>query len=495
MNGNITQPQIVAGGEPIRSMQGTASLLGKGLILALVAAAVAFLLRGPGTELVSWETIWVLTVGSGLLILMCIAFGTSGARETYPKTAALVIWWFVVSSESFFMRFTGGNEALRGQFMYEAYAEASMWVLAFIALLVATWGRPAYLRQMFSGSSKWLTLYGIVCVASLPLSPEPAFSAGWAIKLVLVILVVQFYTAQVNDVSDVSSFLRATFWAFAYITIAPVTTAFFDPDGIFQEGRLGGVVNYDLGSTEAATLVLLAITLYSSGRRKALVLVGTLGAVVMVLAGGKTGILAGLLSMLLFFAFQKKFGAALGLSAGITVLGTLAVLLTPLGTYLREYTQSGQASSLTGRTLIWEAAVANIWQHPILGHGFAASKFLFNEAVGLPFEAGHMHNGYLEILYNNGIVGLALILMMFLVVFRNLIRVIRSTRVLNIRWMATGCLTIYFSILINAVAAPSFGGRVTGIFAIFLALFGVSEWLVKANDREVALSQVRVEGI
>lgn len=70
----------------------------------------------------------------------------------------------------------------------------------------------------------------------------------------------------------------------------------------------------------------------------------------------------------------------------------------------------GRSADLSGRTEIWRWVIAAIQEHPILGYGYAgfwteSASEMIERAVG-----SHMysHNGYLDTLLTNGVVGLSL---------------------------------------------------------------------------------------
>jgi len=496
MNGQFPHPAVFAG-EPIRRDKRAGSLVRTGLVLTVLATVTALALWAIPGELLSWEAVGLVALGSVLVVLFYFTLGISSGRARDPKTVALVIVWFLISSEAFFMRSTEGDETLHGSFVFGAYAEASMWVLSFAALLIVTLRSPQYLNRMFRGPYKWLSLYGLLCLVSTIFSPQPLFSLAWALKLLVAILLIELYASQVCEVDDITRFLRTLFWAFAFISIAPLFTAVLDPVSMFEEGgRLGGYVSWDLATTESGLLVLLAITLFNSSRssaqRKLLWVFGGLGAVLMVLYGGKTGNIAGLLGVFLFCVLQKKVGTGLGLVAGIVAIGALILLLTPLGAYLHEYQASGLGSTLTGRTPVWESTVAAIWKRPVFGYGFMATKFM-STSMELEWAAEKAHNVFLEVLYNNGLVGLAFFVAMNAAILKNLSRVIRRSRATaSFRSMAAGCLAIQASVLLNGIAASLFGGRVSGPSIMLMALVGVSDWLARANDREVKLGPASV---
>jgi O-antigen ligase len=82
---------------------------------------------------------------------------------------------------------------------------------------------------------------------------------------------------------------------------------------------------------------------------------------------------------------------------------------TPFGgaSYLSSLTPAlGREETFTGRTWIWEAVIPEFKRMPWLGHGF--QSFWTTERRAMVFGMPYAHNGYLDILLELGVVGLAL---------------------------------------------------------------------------------------
>jgi len=134
---------------------------------------------------------------------------------------------------------------------------------------------------------------------------------------------------------------------------------------------------------------------------------------------------------------------------------------------------------LTGRIPLWGAAMPEVWKKPILGHGYLASTFVAIQVPEIDWSASHMHNGFLEVLYNNGLVGFFLMVMIHLVVVYNLVRLIRRAPPADFRYqLAVGCLALYVNLLVGGFFNASFGGRAWSFFMMLLALVMVSEKLL-----------------
>ena len=462
------------------------TLLRSSLLLATLSGVVTFIMYLLPGQLISSEAIGIIGVGALLIVLLYVAWASTPGRLSDPRRAslrlALVIWWFLLISGPLFSRIGTAESAFEGRFSLAAYGEALIWVLTFLALLLISLVTPAYLRHMFSGPCKWLSLFALVCLLSAAYSPRPLFSFAWAFKLALVALLLQFCRTHIHSLSDIRAFLRATFWAFVFQTLLPLIRAFADPSTAFVGGRLNEVVASPAGFSEvAATLLVLSLTLYSLDGRKWLVVSSILASIVMILAGGKAATIAGIISATLFFLFQKKTWSGLGILAGLSALAAIIILVSPLSSYERDYWESGQGSTLTGRTELWAVTWPVILQNPILGHGYTASRFLSVQVPGTFPEAGHVHNAFLEVLYNNGIVGLILILLMHVEILKSCIGVIRDFPARAAYLLAIGSLAMYVNLVIAGLFNASFGGRAYGSFMLFLALPIIVERLRKTH--------------
>jgi O-antigen ligase len=452
-------------------------------VLALGAACVVRLLPA---SLVSWETIPALIVGALTAAALLLISGLSDARSG-TRRLAFFLWWVLLSSEEFFIRWNESASTSAGDFAPEAYAEAGVWVLIFVAVLIVGGRGAIWIRQAFLAPYRYLTLLAIVCGASVAISPHPAFSLAWAFKLGVAVLLLETCAGQILDPAGLAAFLKCTLWGVAFLAIEPVIRALVGPEPLFVDGRPGNVISPTGLSAIAASLFLLALALRRVTPSRWLPVLGVLGASIMIMAGGKTAILAGIVSGMLFFALQKKLGPAVGVPLVMVVLGAAIIPATPLSSYFENYLSTENTSTLTGRTRLWELAAPEILQHPILGHGYAVSRFAGVDIEGVGWDAGHLHNGFLETLYNNGAAGLAVMLLIHGAIIRRVFKVLRRRDLdTDVLQLAAGCAAIYLNIFINSIFNASFGGRAGGMFLLLLALVVITE-------RLAALAQYPVE--
>jgi len=254
----------------------------------------------------------------------------------------------------------------------------------------------------------------------------------------------------------------------------------------------------------AGTLLLLALSLNSLRKRAWLVGFGVFGATAMIMAGGKTGIIGGIVSVALFYVLQGRFAAGFSWLVGTFVLGCIVFAVTPLPTYFNSYSQAGGLSSLTGRTDLWRAVWPDILGHPVAGHGYMASRFLGSHVSGEEW-ATHTHNGFIEVIYNNGLVGLIILLAIMRATAKNLrqalwiprgarirllavgsgptwINLLRHPHNRKVRLLAISSGAIWINLLINGLTNATFGGLPSSPCMLLLGLLVVSEAL-RRNSR------------
>jgi len=214
------------------------------------------------------------------------------------------------------------------------------------------------------------------------------------------------------------------------------------------------------------------------GLRTSAIFVGTAALVVAILGGGKAGIVGGVFAGVLFLVLRRRFGSALGYVGIAILLVCVLALSTPLGDYFSHYHEAGKAATLTGRTLLWSAVMPAIERKPILGYGYLASTFVQFQVNAVDWAAPQLHNGFVEVLYNNGLIGLVPILAINFVIARNLIHVLRRAPTTSaIYRVGAGCLALYAHLFINGMSNASFGGRVRPPFILLLSLVLVSSKL------------------
>lgn len=429
----------------------------------------------------------VLGVGLILLFLLVWAFRV----RTERRKTLFVIWSLLLVSGCIFFRegdLSANEAAFKGQFPAAVYGEVLSWILYLIAVLVFFTPVRQYLSRLFTGDYKWLTFFALVCVASCVYAPRPTYALAWAFRLPIVVLLLVLCSTQIHDFRDTISFLRFTFWAYTVVVLLPVVLGAVSGSPFDDEGRMSPIVSPNALGPDAGAVFLLALTLYSrvkdEGLRKSAIFVGTGGLLVMILAGSKTGIVGGLFAGALFFLLRRRFKSAFGFVGIATVLLCVLALSTPLGSYFTHYEESGEAATFTGRMPLWSNVMPAIQHQPILGHGYLASTFVEFQVNAVTWGASHLHNGFIEVLYNNGLIGFIPIVIINFGILRNLIRVLRRAPPTDpIYQVGAGCLALYAHLLINGFFNASFGGKARPPFLLLLSLVLVSNKLLELLPR------------
>jgi O-antigen ligase len=455
------------------------------LVFFFVAGMFVFMLT---LQLVSKVDIEQLIVfcGYGLLLgfLAYSSYARARGREFADSAATFavlrVVWLFLLIDDILFNfgRQNPLSSELQGKFTPAAYGEVILWMVSAVILTVITVPRSKEVTAMlFMRPYRWMTIFLMACVASATYSVSPGYSLAWSFKLAIDIWMVLLLSATVWDEGGIRSILRTTALSIGLVMVMALLQLLIDPKNAFIEGRLGGIAYPTVLSELGGLLLLIALIAYALEKAKWSIPAALLASLVMMLGAGKIAIVAALVSVGLFFVLQKKTGSGVMVVVGLLVVGLTVLLLSPTGGYFARYAASDKAGSLTGRMELWKAQLPEIKQKIILGHGYLASKFVpapFKEGA---WQVGSLHNAYLDVLYNLGIVGLFIVLMMNYWIIRNLLFVRKRAGNPETFAVSCGLLAIYLNLLINSPFAVPFGSRPYAFFMVFLLILGLSHRL------------------
>jgi O-antigen ligase len=463
-------------------------------IVAVVCGIAVFTFAALGVifaNLVSWDLFIFLLAAAIFLGLLFLARPLSKSTLVSGKqaflSASLVIWLFLMTSEGIFIHSGSTAGASGGHFDPTAYYEALSWILSVAALAFITAFRPAYLLRLFSGPMKWPAIFAIIAVLSCPLSPSPAYSLAMAFKLCVIVLTLNAIAESVEEQTDVAKLFSIMLAGMLVVTVATFLTPFLAPGPAFVNGRL--VI---IGISGLSGIVLLLSTLFFLLKKNPWFLaLGTFAITAMMLAGSKGGTASSLLSFMMFFILLKRARQALAVCIGFIIVFGLFVAFTPLGDSLENYSRAGAGSTLSGRTNLWGVVWPEIVHHPIFGHGYRASRFVSQEVEGAFAEAGHTHNSFLEVLYNNGLVGAIPILIMNWLIVTNLTFVLKRAPNLQMRYYAALAFALYIQLLVWGMFSPTFGGMPDSRFMTFFSVLIISSFL-RSRISEETSNPIRV---
>jgi O-antigen ligase len=477
---------------PVKELKGTAvrpasAYLRPGLLIACLALFTAGVLT-VFDDLSSDQAVSIIAAGVVFFILMWFVISSSGSAEMRSRNLVFALWWVLLGSEEVFSYVT--EDAEKGNISNGAYSEAMIWIFVIFVFVLYSYKHNQYLRALFTGPYKWVSWFGIVCLLSVSYAEKPAFSMAWIVKLFLAILLLAACNGEIKTRDDLRGFFKVSQWGFAFLVIVPIIRLVSDPAAL-ATGRL-----FDVGaaptmmSVDAGLLVLYSLTLMQPGKRFWNSAFVVLGMLVMLLAAGKTGIMGCIFGSVVFFMLQGKFKAAARFLLILLVVGTLVVAFTPLGSYLKFYIGSGQAGTVTGRADVWVAGWQLIKAKIFLGRGFMSSRFLAYK-ISVAWQPGHLHNGFLEVMYNNGLIGLFVMVMMHFWIIRNLVMVMRAVDRDNpLRQLSVGCFAIYLDILINGLVSRTFGSRPDATFMALFSLVFIGDRLLQAATKKAEVREM-----
>jgi O-antigen ligase len=467
-------------------------------LLGSVAGCAVLGLEFLPEQMMGIETIEAFIASSILMLMLIVPMAARSrcvinARQQL-LLSAMILFSMLIVAERIFYRYSTLAAAYQGSFMASAYAEAMIWAVCSVVLLFVTIRNPGYLSRLLAPSFRYLFLLALFCVASAAYSPAKAFSAAWGFKLLLSVLLLRVILDEIESMEDLRWFFRAALWSFTALVVL-CGVQFLATRHPWENGRMSEALSPTGVSAIAATLFLLGLTFFvEESRAKYLVCAG-LGFCTMLLSGGKGGIIAALVASTGFIILRKSFKSGLVFLAVVIVAGGLLVATTPLQKYLVDYAESGEAQTGTGRVELWKVVVPAILEKPIYGHGFMASKFIVQDEPGIDWPAGHTHNGFLEILYNNGAIGLLLLLAVLWRTVRNLLWVIRRVSAGEVRTWAIGAFALFIFEMLNGMLNASFGGRPGSAYLILLSLLVISEVLTGLVQRAIRAASTNVYGI
>jgi O-Antigen ligase len=465
------------------------------IVIAIIALLTFLFALFIPAGLISTDTLTFVVVAACFSLAVCGALGGSQARWADPKRAffsvTLLIWVFLMISEDIFVHLGTASSAAAGAFGAGAYQQVAAWVLSFLVLIFMTIRHPGYVKGLLSGQFKWISLFALVALISVPISVSPSYSLAWVFKMVLVIFLLRALESCLERREDAIRTFQFLLAGILAVAVGRFVAPFLAPGEAFRQGRLELIAG---ASGYGGLLLVLVLINWKFKKSPWLIAAAIFGVVMMLLAGGKAGILASVLAVIVFFLTIK--GARQALAALLVLCFTLAIFIafTPLGSYLQRYSQSGQASTLSGRLDLWRVIWPEILARPIFGHGYLTSRFLSVEVVGVFPEAGQTHNSFLEPLYNNGILGLVIIVILNVLIVRNLFVAMKNRSDSTIHYLAAGAFAIYVNLFVwGMFTATPFGGQPNSAFMTFLAVFVVSgflrRWQLSLQPEQITSAQ------
>ncbi len=295
---------------------------------------------------------------------------------------------------------------------------------------------PAALRErrLRRDGFRLYACYFMWAALTVSYSLAPAFSAGRLISSVMVFGALSLVVTQIDQPEQVPALLTPLLIGCGSVMVAVVVSALALPKSLTwivptddMSRSAGDVVRFcgifdgpnDVGELMLVTVSCAAVLWpYAKGRRRwmlAALILMSLGAAA--LADSRTPFVALAVGAACYSVWKYR-GRALAILALLAIVAAAANLTLNTQGYLAR----GDVSTLTGRTDVWEFALTQIGQRPVLGYGYqVAGAILQSRYFPVwwgPWDEGphsSLHNGYID---RAAGVGLPALLLWLFVVLR-----------------------------------------------------------------------------
>ncbi len=416
------------------------------LRIALGSVLIVALLRYRYALLIAWVTLDAF-IGSTL------SFFDGNHLETGLTVPTLLVMFFLPVRNSF--------KRMPALIFLSLYL---LWIFASIG--ISAIGMGAFLTT-------WLIYLDCLMVAVLTIdvlsTPERLHLVADVIILIATYVAlygIDGYITKHNGQVDPTTFL---FRIYSIYSAAPSLALFFSiiiPLAIYRAFILRG---FKRVAMSLAVLSLLIATILTFSR----------GAFVSIPLS---------IGVFILFLPSRKMKATLLSSLAVVTAGIFG-LSTIFNIPILSRFLNGDLASFNGRTYLWQALLSRFQPEQLLGNGLNASTILLANLYGGVIVTTAPSNLFIGTLYDHGIIGLGLLLLIFAALFINLIRGIVRTKGEQ-RLLFVVALSILVSVLFEAIEVDDFWTQAIGLYFWVIVAFPFALcW-----SRQERLSHVGVDG-
>ena len=180
------------------------------------------------------------------------------------------------------------------------------------------------------------------------------------------------------------------------------------------------------------------------------------------------GVPASIAVMALFLPSRRM---KIGLLSGMVALAALVILVATLANFpIFDRFFAQDVATLNGRTYLWQALLNNFDPTQLLGNGlYASNVLLLNLHVGVNGQgviAAAPHSIWLGTLYDHGIIGLVLLILLYIALFINLIAGVRKATGEH-RIVFSTALAVFVIIALQSIDSNDFWDQAISIYIWF----------------------------
>lgn len=413
------------------------------LYLGLALAAV---LLGIGVSLIpAGQVLRALAAAVGVMIALRLT--PSALAATVDKgrrfIGALRWWhglWFAVFASGLVFRVRDIDAARDTPLdLWAAWRIGLVGLVALVLLSRLATKATDWAAGMLRGLPAGMTLCALTALVSTLWSVYPPWTLYKSVEYLVDLSLLAAVLTAVRRPDDLKSLFDLTWVMSGFFAVTIWLGVVLRPDlaiipniGLIGYQILGvfpAVSSNGVGDQGGILLLIAGTRLLSRTRQRGFYwLLALVGLVTVVLAQSRspaTGTLLGLLAVLLV-ARRYRLLALVGTA------GAVLILMTGAGSVLEQAFYRGQSPEqfygLSGRIGFWTRAWEIFQQNPLLGlGGYAGGRFVVLSGLGVT-DASSLHNAWLEILLGVGLVGFLPFLATFLGVWRQLVLRLRPWR-------------------------------------------------------------------
>ncbi|WFU38836.1 O-antigen ligase family protein [Bradyrhizobium sp. CB82] len=287
-----------------------------------------------------------------------------------------------------------------------------------------------------------ILVFPLVCLASTAWSIDPYNTFKAASTLILFI----FATAAICSLLEIDVYCNVVIKVMIFVILSSVVMAIAFPKygthqvgDIFDDIRVGvwrGVFSHKNQLGEAASLSTFTFLCFRRPVGAPLVLwvIYTAAAIACLVFASSAGAFFTVCGLLLYY-WLVRVTAGQSIVLALLIIAATLIVYTVFQLFADDLVALvGKDMTFTGRTEIWSIALDAAWERPVLGFGYFAATMdplgidALRPILTLGMKSIAVHNGYLNVLIDTGIVGLTSLAMWFLIVIvRGLQRVNAST--------------------------------------------------------------------
>lgn len=319
--------------------------------------------------------------------------------------------------------------------------------VAFTGVIIFAIGfinRKGIIRQLLKGLPGIMFVYGLVGVFSTFYSRFPMLSLYKSCEIIVDVGIIAFFLSsypsqlEMKRWIDLSWFIVALLIALVWIeaiilpgrAFRPISAYEFALDHALFPIQLHGI----LPPTTPNGVGFLAATLSVISLSRALnvsfhkdriiyIISFLVGMVTLILAQARTSFIGGMLAIMTVLLLSKRIKPLIFIILLFIILSIYVDIYSPILEYILRGQTPKQFQSLSGRMNWWSVGWKYFTKSPIYGYGFGAGvRYVVFSDIGKLFGST-IHNSWLEVLVNLGIIGMIPVAITFLGTWYILLRI------------------------------------------------------------------------